>query len=188
MKLVSLFYKEFKTIVSDFFSSDPYKRQIILEWLTRNIPGSAGFVLRRQILSPRMKKVGQNFDVFPGVRLLYKRNMVVGNNVRIAYNSIIDAQGGIEIGDNTLIGHYVSIWSQNHIFSNIDQPIIQQGMDQQPVKIGNNVWVGSHSFIMPGTVIGDGVIISAGAVVGKKKIPDYSILSGNPARIIGKRN
>ena len=64
----------------------------------------------------------------------------------------------------------------------------QQGPQrEEPVVIGNDVWIGSRVTILPGVHIGNGVIIGAGAVV-SKDIPDYAIVGGNPARILKYRN
>ncbi|MBK6898705.1 MAG: maltose O-acetyltransferase [bacterium] len=62
-----------------------------------------------------------------------------------------------------------------------------QGAEYREIVIGGDVWIGSNAFLMPGVELGDGCIVSAGSVVGAKKYPPYSILMGNPARVIGNR-
>ena len=62
----------------------------------------------------------------------------------------------------------------------------KQGMREAEVIIGNDVWIGMRSIIMPGVKIGDGAVIGAGAVV-TKDVPDYAIVGGVPARIIKYR-
>ena len=88
-------------------------------------------------------------------------------------------QGGIEIGDNVLIGHSVVIATLNHDF------IIENrlSMHAKKVKIGNDVWIGSIATILPGVTINDGAIIAAGAVV-TKDVAQNAIVAGNPAKII----
>ena len=114
--------------------------------------------------------------------------MEIGNNVELGAETFYQALGGLVIGNNTIIGPGAKIWTINHKFDDPNTPIMKQGCQYKKVVIGNNVWIGANAFIMPGAHIGDGCIISAGSVVGGKKIAPYSILAGNPARIIGKRD
>ncbi len=102
-------------------------------------------------------------------------------------DNFVQAAGGLTIGDYTLLGPGVKIWTTNHVFENPDELIRKQGAEYRSVSIGSDVWIGSNAFIMPGTELGDGCIVSAGSVVGAKKYPPYSILMGNPARVIGNR-
>jgi acetyltransferase-like isoleucine patch superfamily enzyme len=62
----------------------------------------------------------------------------------------------------------------------------KSALNNKPVFIGNDVWVGAKSIILPGITIGDGTVIGAGSVVTKNVLP-YTIVAGNPARIIRKR-
>jgi acetyltransferase-like isoleucine patch superfamily enzyme len=64
---------------------------------------------------------------------------------------------------------------------------LQQGHEKKPVVIGGDVFIASNSFIMPGVTIPDGCIVAAGSVVGVKNYPPYSIIAGNPARVVGSR-
>lgn len=97
------------------------------------------------------------------------------------------------IGGNTFIGNYVMmgpeviVYTQNHRFDRTDIPMCQQGFQEsEPVHIGNDVWIGRRVMIMPGVTIGDGCVIGAGAVVAKD-MPPYSIVVGNPARVVRNR-
>ena len=65
--------------------------------------------------------------------------------------------------------------------------IANQGVKEAEVIIGNDVWISSNAFILPGVVLPDGVVVSAGSVVGIKAYSPYSIVAGNPARVIGSR-
>jgi acetyltransferase-like isoleucine patch superfamily enzyme len=81
----------------------------------------------------------------------------------------------------------VKIWSGNHSYRDRAVPIREQGWTEAPVSIGNDVWLASNAFICPGVTLPDGVVVSAGSVVGVKQYPPFSILAGNPARVIGFR-
>ncbi|MBU0985582.1 MAG: acyltransferase [candidate division Zixibacteria bacterium] len=155
--------------------------------LVRDCPGEYGFLIRGRMLSKRFGSCGVNLRVHEGARVRNPEKIRVGDNCTIGVDNFLQAGGGLEVGDNLVLGPGVKIWTQNHRFDNPDIPIHNQGAEYRKVLIGNDVWIGANAFIMPGAEIGDGTIISAGAVVGAKKIPAYSIMAGNPARVIGNR-
>jgi acetyltransferase-like isoleucine patch superfamily enzyme len=82
----------------------------------------------------------------------------------------------------------VKIWSVNHNYQDKDKLIEEQGQTEHEVIIGNDVFIASNAFIIPGVHLPDGAVVSAGAIVGKKFYKPFSILAGNPARVIGYRD
>ncbi len=114
------------------------------------------------------------------------KGLIVGNNVGLGTHGFFGCAGGVEIGDDTIFGNYVSIHSENHNFSNKDIPIRLQGVNRKGVTIGRDCWIGAKATILDGTVIGDGCIVAAGAVV-RGVIPPNSIIGGVPAKIIKHR-
>jgi len=97
------------------------------------------------------------------------------------------ADGGIEIGNNVIFAPETVIWTSNHNYES-DIAIPYGGPDiKKKVIIEDNVWVGIRCIILPGVTIGEGAIIAAGSVV-TKNIEKYSIVGGNPARIIKRRD
>ena len=123
--------------------------------------------------------VPKTFGMFPPFYTDCGINIKVGENVFINSCCRFQDQGGIEIGDGSLIGHNTTIATLNHDFN----PAKRQNLIPTPVKIGKNVWIGSDCTILPGVSIGDGAIIGAGSVV-TKSIPRNAIAVGNPARVI----
>ena len=86
-----------------------------------------------------------------------------------------------------MMGPEVIIYTSGHKHDRIDIPMMEQGSSEvQPVKIGNDVWIGRRAIIMPGVTIGDGVIIGAGAVV-TKNIAPYMVAVGVPAKTVKNR-
>lgn len=156
-------------------------------FLFRNLPGKFGMEVRSKFLKRYMHSAGSNLTIHEGVRIRNVERVVCGDNVTFGVNNFLQAAGWIVFGNNVLLGPDVKIWSVNHVFKDPDVPVIKQGYEEKKVTIGNNVWIGANCFIMPGAEIGDGCIVSAGSVLGKKVIPPYSILAGNPARKIGTR-
>ena len=127
------------------------------------------------------REVDKSFRVFPPFYTECGVNIKLGKNVFINACCRFQDQGGITIGDGTLVGHNVTIATLNHDYN----PNNRASITPKPVKIGKNVWIGSDSTILPGVEIGDGAIIGAGSVV-TKNVPANTIAAGNPARIIRK--
>lgn len=111
----------------------------------------------------------------------------IGRNVSIGSYSNIRSEMRIEIGDNSLIAQHVSIIGGQYKHKKRDVLIKDQGFESGNVNIGNDVWIGVRAIILPDIVIGNGAIIAAGAVV-TGSVPDYAIVAGVPARIIGSRD
>lgn len=114
--------------------------------------------------------------------------MTIGNNVGLGSHGCYGVGvGSLEIGDNTIFGNYVSIHPENHVTYNVEVPIRLQGVRSKGgVKIGENSWIGAKVTILDGTVIGNGCVVAAGAVV-KGHFPDNSVIGGVPARILKMR-
>ncbi len=115
-----------------------------------------------------------------------------GNNIWLGDDSDLgidcDLRGEVHIGNFSIMGPEVVIWTTNHRIDRIDIPILQQGtMPEKPVWIGNDVWIGTRAIILAGVHIGDHAVVAAGAVV-TKDVPEWAIVGGNPARVIRYRN
>ena len=123
--------------------------------------------------------VDDSFCLFPPFHTDFGKNIHVGKNVFINSGCHFQDQGGVTIGDGTLIGHNVVVATINH---DID-PAHRSDNHLAPVTIGKNVWIGSNATILSGVSIGDGAVVAAGAVVAKN-VPPNVIVGGVPARII----
>ncbi len=124
-----------------------------------------------------------------GRNVLFETNgrarIVVGNRVRINDGSILAAHSGICIGDDCLIGEYVSIRDANHGFGSSGL-IRLLPHTSAAVVIGRDVWIGRGVCILKGVSIGDGAIVGANSVVTKDVFPG-TIVAGSPAKPIGLR-
>lgn len=108
-------------------------------------------------------------------------DIVIGNHTRVGLgNTII---GPVTIGDNVHLAQNVVISGLNHNFEEVDKTIAEQGVSTKHVIVENDIWIGANSVILPGTRIGEHVIIGAGSVV-TKDVPPYSVAAGNPARVV----
>ena len=125
------------------------------------------------------KPVDEGFGLFPPFYTDCGKNITVGKNVFINSGCSFQDQGGITIGDESLIGHQVVLATLNHEFAVSKRA----GMRPAPIHIGKRVWIGAHATVLPGVTIGDGAVVAAGAVV-TKDVPAYTIVGGVPAKII----
>jgi acetyltransferase-like isoleucine patch superfamily enzyme len=115
------------------------------------------------------------------------KGLLVGNNVGLGTHCFYGCSGGIEIGDDTIVGYDVSFHAENHRFEDVHKPIRLQGVRHQGILIGKNCWIGARSVILDGAVIEEGCIIAAGAVVTSGRYEANSIYGGIPARLIKPR-
>lgn len=91
------------------------------------------------------------------------------------------------IGDDVMMGPRVTILSGSHEFSDTTRPMREQGAPpRRPVRIGNDVWIGTQAIILPGVQVGDHSIIGAGSVV-TTDVEPWTIVGGNPVRAIRMR-
>lgn len=125
------------------------------------------------------REVGTGFSMFPPFYTDCGKNIHIGKNVFINAGCHFQDQGGIFIGDGTLIGHCVVMATLNHAFV----PEKRADIIPAPIVIGKKVWIGANATILSGVTIGDNSIVAAGSVV-TKDIPPNVIVGGVPAKII----
>lgn len=113
--------------------------------------------------------------------------IVIGNNVGIGEFAYLGGAGGLQIGDECIVGQYLSCHPENHNYEDVSISIRHQGVSRKGIKIGANCWIGSKVTILDGVTIGTGCIIAAGSVV-TKSFPENSIIGGVPAKLLKSRN
>lgn len=136
----------------------------------------------RNIISKLIgKPVDESFAMFPPFYTDCGKNITIGKDVFINAGCKFQDQGGITIGDGSLIGHNAVLATLNHDVA----PERRGDLHPAPIAIGKNVWIGSNVTILPGVTIGDGAIVAAGAVVTKDVLAN-TIVGGIPAKLIKK--
>lgn len=177
------------SIIKQFYWSIKRKsgRWALWHFFLKDIPGEYGIEIRRRCYRRYFGRMGNNVVIHPGALIINVDKLFVGDGSHVGVANMLQAAGGIEMGNHVVLGPGVKIWSANHKFDDIDKPIMEQGYEFKKVVIDDHCWIGAGVFIMPGAILGKGVIVSAGSVVGGKTIPPYKILAGNPARVIGSR-
>lgn len=126
--------------------------------------------------------IGKNVIIYPGVMFSGNGHVSIGDNVKIGKDTIIYANknGGVTIGNNTIIAAQCYIIDSNH-GSSADELISTQLLESKHIEIGNDVWIGANATIIMGAKILDGAIIGAKSLV-NSTIDRNAIAFGCPAK------
>lgn len=124
---------------------------------------------------------GNRLQINQPFRCDYGSNIFVGENFFANFNLTILDEAEVRIGDNAFIGPNVSIYTACHPLDPETRNKLVEWAE--PVTIGDNVWIGGSTTILPGVRIGNNVVIGAGSVV-TRSVPDNVVVAGNPARIL----
>lgn len=138
--------------------------------------------IRYYYLKPLFRMLGKRVNIQSNVRIEGWHNISIGDNSGIGRASHLSAMAKIEIGENVMIAEQLIIITANHGIS-CHRNMIDLPMHPEPVRIGNNVWIGARVIILPGVTIGSNVVVASGAVV-TKTFPSNCIIGGVPAKII----
>ncbi|NUB27728.1 acyltransferase [Azospirillum brasilense] len=144
--------------------------------------GANCFIAKTACVYAREFSIGDNSWIAHGA--------IIRESVKIGQSSSINAYchiaGNVSIGSYVMIASMVSIYGFNHGHERIDVPMRLQPITAKGVIIEDDVWIGANAVILDGCRIGAHSIVSAGAIV-TKSFPSYSVIGGNPARIIKTR-
>ena len=148
-----------------------------------------------RIVNPQSIDMGGQVFIDDDVELCVNQTMpgvtpklLIGNRVHFGKMNRIGCDNRIIIEDDVLFAPHVHISDRNHGFENIHIPISRQKVTSKgPVVIGAETWLGFGCQVMSGVKIGRHCVIAAGTIV-VKDVPDYSVVGGNPAKILKKYN
>jgi acetyltransferase-like isoleucine patch superfamily enzyme len=154
-----------------------YRRAALSELFQLSEQAEAG---HSAFLLKSLGSAGQDVQIRPGTRMQSPEGIHLGAHVSIGENCYLMGQGGITIGDSSILANHTIIATVNHHTGGI---YFGQSY-AQPVTLGQNVWTGTGAIIVPGVSIGDGAIIGAGAVV-TGDIAANQVAYGIPARPVG---
>ena len=176
----------------------PWKRKTLrffTSFLIRMLTTRNGFLLRatdvfrtewrhfqNTLMIYRLQSCGNDCSFNFPVRIEGPENVSLGDKVTMSPYVHIWGQGGVTIGNNTMIASHAAITSVTH---NKNSSLYNEENLFSRVIIGSNVWIGTHAVILQGVEIGDNVIVGAGAIV-TKNIPANTVVVGIPARKLGE--
>jgi acetyltransferase-like isoleucine patch superfamily enzyme len=112
-------------------------------------------------------------------------DVIIGNHTLIGMGNVVI--GPVEIGNNVIFAQHVGILAMNHGYQDIHTPIQFQPCTSALIRIGDDCWIGTNSVVTAGVTVGKHSVIAAGSVV-TKDVPPFSVVAGNPARIIRQYN
>jgi maltose O-acetyltransferase len=136
---------------------------------------------RESILRSILGSIGERVHFEPTFYREFGFNIRIGNNFYANVDCILLDGGGIEIGDDVLLGPRVGIYTTNHAIDPVQRA--QGARKSRPVSVGDKVWIGAGVHINPGVSIGEGSVIGAGSVV-TADIPPGVIAAGVPCRVL----
>lgn len=138
---------------------------------------------RTALIKKILGSTGEKIWIEPDFWCDYGYNITVGENFYANHNLVILDCIKVEFGKNCFIAPNCSFYTPNHP---LDAEQRNSGMEiEKPIKVGDNVWIGGNTTVLPGVRIGDNTVIGAGSVV-TKDIPSGVVAVGNPCKVLRK--
>ncbi|KRL53690.1 sugar O-acetyltransferase [Furfurilactobacillus rossiae] len=152
-----------------------------------NDTDSADLKSREQIIRHLFGSIGKDFYIDSPFHCDYGVNIKAGDNLKVNMGCTFLDSNVINIGNDVLIAPNVGLYTAGHI---VDPELRKKPSALQyalPINIGNNVWIGAQSIVLPGVTVGDNTIIGAGSVV-TRDLPANVVAVGNPCHVLRKVN
>ncbi len=169
----------------DDFDRDLFNRRVEAKRLFRayNRTDDDETDKRADLMRQLFKAVGQNVWIEPDFRCEFGKNITIGNDVYINFGCVILDCGSVTIGNQVLIGPNVGLYDANHALDADER--MDGALLPGNITIGNRVWIGGGTIILPNVTIGNDTVIGAGSVV-TRSIPEGVVAVGNPCRVLRK--
>lgn len=161
-----------------------FSRLFFKAWLKRiwNFPGLLHIIILRCTYGIAGAKLGPLSIIGSATMNGKAKNLRIGAHSFIASGVVLELHAPIEIGNFVVLNQGVRILTATH-----DVHSEAWATRRAAVHIGDYAWIAVGALILPGVTIGNGAVVGAGAVVAKD-IPEYSVVAGNPARVVGERS
>lgn len=148
-----------------------------------SVPGMLGFILRNACLFSR--KAGFVW-LQPRITIVHSKRLSFGKNCGINSGTYINGLGGIEFGNNILIGSNVTISSGMHPIDGRGVSVTERPSVPKKIIFEDDVWIGAGAVIMPGIILRKGTVVGANSIV-TKSTEEYGVYVGSPAKKIKER-
>jgi maltose O-acetyltransferase len=139
------------------------------------------YFIRRFVFNLAGVKIGQGSTIHMGCKFFEPRKVVIGEDSIIGERAFLDGRDKLLIGDHVDMASEVMVYNSEHDLESEKFEAITE-----PVEINDYVFIGPRAIILPGVKIGRGAIVAAGAVI-TKDVPEFAIVGGVPAKVIGER-
>ena len=149
------------------------------KWMIQRVSRIPSHTVRNIIYRTIFRmKIGKDVVIYSGVIFRKPSNIIIGNGTIIGDRCELDGRGGLVIGSNCNISSDVRIWTAQHDYNSSSFDYVKKN-----VIIGERCWISSNCIILPGSIVQDGVVVAAGAVL-TKSTEAYSVYAGIPAKRI----
>ncbi|MBI3397546.1 acyltransferase [Candidatus Woesebacteria bacterium] len=139
------------------------------------------YIIRKVFLIASGMKIGKGSMIHMGTHFFSPGGIEIGEDSIVGFETFLDGRDSLKIGSHVDIASEVMIYNSEHDIQSEDFHAIIA-----PVEISDYVFIGPRVVILPGVKIGKGAIVAAGAIV-TKDVPEFGIVGGVPAKIIGER-
>lgn len=154
---------------------------MVLRWVS-HVPSHT---FRKLFYSLAGMKIGKGSVIHMWANFFDPSGIVVGDDTIIGDHAFLDGRSKLFIGNHVDIASSVMIYNSEHNIDDNNFAVIEK-VTEEPVEIGDYVFIGPRVIILPGVKVGRGAVVGAGAVV-TKDVPDFAIVGGVPAKVIGER-
>ena len=186
----------------DFLKNNPKAKKLVLDFLIHPVKTRPRWYLRlfipfyihkgkhsvlyksvRKDIAPFNKFSLGDYSVIEDFSLVNNLvgDIIIGNHSRVGLNNVVI--GPVIIGNNVNLAQNITVSGLDHNYMDTSKRIDEQGVGTSLITIDDNVWIGANCVVTKGVNIGRHSIIAAGSVV-NKDVPPFSVVAGNPARVI----
>ena len=167
--------------LANYVEAKPHRAKRILWLLVSKLLYVAPWCIRSAVFRWFGAEVENDCALYPSARYYAPWNLACGSRVCVGPGAEIYNKAKVRIGSNVVISQGAYICTASHDISSPTMDLVLK-----PITIRDNVWIAAKAIILPGVTIGEGAVVGAGAVVAKD-IPPWSVVVGNPARVVKKR-
>jgi putative colanic acid biosynthesis acetyltransferase WcaF len=140
------------------------------------------FGWRRFLLRSLGATIGLDVHIYNSAIIYFPWNLRVGDHSAIGEHALVYNLGLVSLGDRVTISHRAHLCAGTHDYRNPTMPLLKP-----PITVRSDAWICTDAFIGPGVIVGEGAVVGARAVV-VKDVPAWSVVAGNPARVVNQRS
>jgi putative colanic acid biosynthesis acetyltransferase WcaF len=153
--------------------------QGLFNLLITHLPGHWLRLLWLRVLGA---KLGRGVCVFRGTTVIGAQELVLGDRVQIGFRVVLDARGGLTVGEDVLVSSDSQLLTANH---NIESDDFERQV--APIEIADHAWIATRAIVLAGVSVGQGAVVAAGGVA-TRDVSERTVVGGIPARPVAERS